>query len=380
MSSYRAQFPRMAGVLAGLFIVLSLSTPAQAQRSGNFSLPGWRTNFDKHTIDTAELEVNIPRDAIPSVDNPKFVSIEAARSWLKKKEPVVSLVIDGVARAYPLQVLTWHEIVNDEVSFTFPVTVSFCPLCYSAIVFDSRVDGEPHDFGVSGMLRKSDLVMYDRQTQTLWQQLPGEGIVGDLAGTRLTQLPAQIISFEQFAEAFPFGEVLSRDTGFNRNYGNNPYVGYDDIGQRPFLYKGPADDRLRPMEKVVTVSLGQTNRAYPYALTRKQKVVVDEIDGRLLVVFHDPSGATSALDKSSIAGSREVGSTGVFDPVLDGKHLHFGYEHNQFKDVETGSAWDITGRAVSGPLAGRRLSPIPHGDYFAFAWFAFKPDTEIYRN
>jgi len=351
-----------------------------AQHSGGFSLPGWRTNWDKHIIDTSELEVNIPRDAIPSVDNPKFVSIEAARAWLKNKEPVVSLAIDGVARAYPLQVLTWHEIVNDGKSFSIPVTVSFCPLCYSAIVFDRRVDGEVHDFGVSGMLRKSDLVMYDRQTQTLWQQLAGEGIVGDLAGKKLVQLPAQIISFEQFYLAHPHGKVLSRDTGFSRNYGHNPYVGYDDISQRPFLYKGPADDRLRPMEKVITVSADGVNRAYPYSLTRKRHVIADEVGGRQVVVFHSPKGATSALDKSSIANSHEVGSTGVFDPMVKGKHLHFQYEKERFVDAETGSHWDITGKAVSGPMAGRQLTPIAHGDYFAFAWFAFKPDTSVYRN
>ncbi len=372
--------PPFRWVLVLLTGMLSVAGTAAAQRPQGARLDDWRTNWDKKNIDVSELSVNIPRDAIPAIDRPKFVSIEEARRWIGKKEPVVSLVRGGVARAYPLQILTWHEIVNDGVSFDIPVTVTFCPLCYSAIAFDRRVDGQTLEFGVSGMLRHSDLVMYDRQTHTLWQQLSGEGIVGDLTGVKLTQVPAQIISFEQFYTAHPDGMVLSRDTGHRRNYGRNPYVGYDDVSERPFLYKGPTDDRLRPMEKVVAVSFGGVDKAYPYSVTRRVHVIHDEVGGQPLVVFHSEKGATSALDKSRIAESREVGSTGVFDPALDGQVLHFSYEDGRFVDAETGSVWDVTGRAVSGPMAGRRLRALPHGDYFSFAWFAFKPNTDLYRN
>ncbi len=352
------------------------ATTALGQRARDMG--GWRTNWDKHTIDTAELEVNIPRDAIPAVSRPVFIAIEEARRWLKKKEPVVVLARDGVARAYPLQILTWHEIVNDDDSFAVPVAVTFCPLCYSAIAFNRNVDGQRLDFGVSGMLRHSDLVMFDRQTHSLWQQLAGEGIVGDYAGTKLEQLPAQIISFEQFFSAYPDGKVLSRETGYDRHYGRNPYVGYDNVNERPFLYKGPIDDRLRPMEKVITLSLEGVDKAYPYSVTREEHVIHDEVAGRPVVVFH-ADGATSALDQSNIADSREVGSTGVFDPVLDGRLLHFTYADGRFFDAETGSTWDITGRAVAGALAGRHLTALPHGDFFAFAWLVFKPGTQVYH-
>ena len=372
--------PSFREILVWLVFVVAVSGTATAQRPQGARLDDWRTNWDKKNIDVSELSVNIPRDAIPAIDHPKFVSIEEARAWIGEKEPVVSLVIDGVARAYPLQILTWHEIVNDDVSFGIPVTVTFCPLCYSAIAFDRRVDGRTLEFGVSGMLRHSDLVMYDRQTHTLWQQLSGEGIVGDLTGVKLTQIPAQIISFEQFRTAHPDGMVLSRDTGHRRNYGQNPYVGYDDVNQRPFLYKGPTDDRLRPMEKVVAVSFGGVDKAYPYAVTRRAHVIHDEVGGQPIVVFHSEKGATSALDKSRIAESRVVGSTGVFDPRIDGRMLHFSYEDGRFVDAETGSVWDVTGRALSGPMAGRQLRALPHGDYFSFAWFAFKPNTDVYRN
>ncbi len=368
----------MVGMCVGLLLASSVQS-AQAQRTGRVGLEGWRTDWERTTIDLDELEVNIPRDAIPSIDAPKFVAVDEARRWVGEKEPVVVLVHAGVARAYPLQILTWHEIVNDDRSFGFPVAVTFCPLCYSALAFDRRVDGRVLTFGVSGMLRHSDLVMFDRETHTLWQQLTGEGIVGTYAGTTLRRLPAQIISFAQFAEAYPDGRVLSRETGHHRQYGRNPYVGYDDIDARPFLYRGPYDDRLPPMEKVVAVDIAGERRAYPYTITRKRHVIHDELGGRPLVVFHTERGATSALAEARIADAREVGSTGVFDPTVDGQVLRFTYRDGRFIDEQTGTVWDITGRAREGPLAGRRLEPIPHGDYFAFAFLAFRPDAGVYR-
>ena len=165
----------------------------------------WKTDFSRHTIPFGEITPVLPRDGIPAIDSPKFVTFEEAIVWLGNQEPVISLELDGDAKAYPLQILTWHEIVNDEVA-GIPVTVTFCPLCNSAIAFDRRLDGVVYDFGVSGNLRNSDLIMYDRQTQTWWQQFTGDGIVGELAGRNLTILASSIISFEDFrSHAFPEG-------------------------------------------------------------------------------------------------------------------------------------------------------------------------------
>ena len=277
-----------------------------------------------------------------------------------------------------MQILTWHEIVNDRVG-GIPVAVTFCPLCYSALVFDRRIGDEEYHFGVSGMLRHSDLVMFDRQTHSLWQQVSGEAIVGTLSGTVLEQIPAQIISFGEFRAAHSDGRVLSRETGFNRRYGRNPYEGYDDVDRRPWMFRGPFDDRLPPMEKVVTVTVGNSDKAYPHSITRKRRVVHDRIDGVPIVVFHSEKGAASALDRTEISKSRILGSTGVFRPVLaDGTHLSFRYKDGLFVDDQTHSSWDVTGRSLSGPLTGTRLQPIPHSDMFSFAWFVFKPDTRLY--
>ena len=271
----------------------------------------------------------------------------------------------------------WHEIVNDTVA-SVPVAVTFCPLCYSANVFDRRVNRKVLSIGVSGMLRHSDMVMYDRQTESLWQQITGKAIVGDMTGSQLKRIPAQIISFEQFRTAHKQGLVLSRKTGYRRNYGQNPYAGYDDIYKTPFMFRGKKDHRLLPMEKVVTISIADSDKAYPYSVTQKLKVINDNVDDMPLVIFHS-DGAVSALDKTRIAASRQVGSTGAFDRRVDDQTLDFHYNDGNFYDKQTQSLWDITGRAVNGSLKGKQLKQIVHGDYFAFAWLVFKPKTEIYR-
>ncbi len=363
---------------AALLLALVLPSSAAGQRSNASALLSpFDTDRTKRTIDVSELQAGgPPKDGIPSIDTPSFVSTEAARDWIEPQEPVIALEINGAARAYPLQVLTFHEIVNDRVGGV-PVAVTFCPLCYSAIVFERILQGEPVEFGVSGLLRKSDLVMYDRKTETLWQQFNGQAIVGDLAGQTLEQVPSQIVSYQQFRSAYPDGQVLSRDTGHDRPYGQNPYAGYDDIDKKPFLFRGEQDGRLPPMEKVIAISMDGTDKAYPHRVTKEQRVIRDMVNGQPVVVWHG-EGAVSALDAQQISRSKEVGSTGVFDPRVDGRTLHFRYEDGRFVDEETGSTWSITGRAVSGPLEGRQLERIGHGDYFAFAWFAFKPETTIY--
>ncbi|MHC4528520.1 MAG: DUF3179 domain-containing protein, partial [Planctomycetota bacterium] len=249
----------------------------------------------------------------------------------------------------------WHEIINDRIG-DVPLLVTFCPLCYSANVYERTVEQKQYSFGVSGMLRYSNLVMYDRQTETLWQQVTGKALVGDMVGSTLKSIPAQIISFDQFRSAYKDGLVLSRKTGYRRNYGRNPYVGYDDISKRPFMLRAQTDDRLRPMEKIVTVSINGANKAYPYGITRKRRVINDVVGGKPMVVFHDKA-AVSALDQPYMARSRQVGSTGVFQREVDGQRLSFRYKDGEFYDDQTESIWNITGQAVQGPLEGKKLTP-----------------------
>ena len=340
-------------------------------------LEGFKTDVSKKVIDLSELQSGGPgKDGIASIDSPKFISIEAAGKWIKPQEPIIAVENGSTAKAYPLQILIWHEIVNDTIG-DIPVAVSFCPLCYSAIVFDRRFDKTTLTFGVSGYLRYSDMVMYDRQSETLWQQFEGKGLVGKYAGKHLTKVPAQIISFAQFSKNYPQGTVLSRETGFKRSYGRNPYSGYDDINKSPFLYRGPKDDRLPPMEKVITVAIDKKSKAYPYSITEKKGVIHDTVGDTAIVVFHG-KGAVSAMDKRQIAESKQAGSTGVFSPILEGQTLAFTKTKEGFVDKQTQSTWNITGKAIDGKLKGKRLKRLVHGDYFAFAWLVFKPKTEIY--
>lgn len=339
--------------------------------------PGeWQTDFSKRSVPYAEIfSGGVPRDGIPPLDNPNFVSVAAADPWLEAQEPVIAFELNGAAKAYPLQILTWHEIVNDTVGGV-PVVATFCPLCNSAIVFERTLGGVVYDFGVSGKLRNSDLIMWDRQTESWWQQLTGAAIVGELTGQQLPLLPSSLVAWQDFKAAYPEGAVLSRETGHRRSYGSNPYVGYDRVDQPPFLFFGREDDRLLPMERVAALTVGDAAAAFPFALLEREGVVHSSVGGRDLAVFFQP-GARSALDGPAIAESKAVGATGVFDRDLAGQRLTFRQEGEGFVDAETGSRWNILGQAIGGPLTGQRLTPIVHANHFWFAWAAFRPDTEV---
>lgn len=317
-----------------------------------------------------------PPDGIPAIDRPQFVTPGDAARWIAPQEPVLALEVKGDARAYPLQILMWHEIVNDVVGGV-PVAVTFCPLCNSGIVFERVLDGTTLDFGTSGKLYKSDLVMYDRQSHSLWAQIEGRAIVGARAGARLTMIPANTLAFEEWRSTYPAGKVLSRETGHTRRYGANPYESYDEPRLGPFLFRGRPDPRRPPKERVVGVKLGDAARAYPWPMLVERRVVHDRLGERALVVFYQP-GTLSALDDEEIRRSRAVGATGVFDRMLDGRSLTFEATAEGFRDRETGSAWTLLGHAVKGPLAGRRLTAIPHVDAFWFAWAAFNSATSVY--
>ena len=349
----------------------------RALKAARLSTSGWDTDFRLHTVPYSQIKFVIPRDNIPSIDNPKFVAPSEASAWLKDVEPVVAMEVDGDARAYPLQILTWHEIVNDDIG-DVSVAVTFCPLCNSAIAFHRRLDGELLEFGISGNLRNSDLIMYDRQSHTWWQQFTGEGIVGKYAGRTLEHLPASIVSFADFAEAYPQGKVLSRDTGYVRQYGRNPYAGYDTADGNPFLFRGDLDGRLLPVERVIAVTLGDADVAFPLTILQDEGAINYDSGEHSIAVFHK-FGTTSALDASSIAESRDVGAAGVFDSLLDNQKLTFGVNDGKIVDEQTGSTWDILGNAVGGPLAGKSLTPVVHGSHFWFAWAVFKPDTVVYQ-
>lgn len=341
----------------------------------------WRTDFTKHTVPLDEIvSGGPPKDGIPAIDRPRFEPVKSADRWLDDREPVVVVSLNGETKAYPLQILMWHEIVNDEVGGV-PVSVTFCPLCNTALSFDRRFDGRVLDFGTTGRLRHSDLVMYDRQTESWWQQATGEGIVGQYAGEQLRFVSSPLINWGTLKQTHPDAKVLSRNTGFQRDYGKNPYVRYDDQrgGGGPYshFFRGRPDGRLPAMERVVAITLGDQPVAYPFSALAEKRVVNDKIAGRPIAVFWAP-GTASALDASTIAQGRDVGASGVFDRRLDGRTLTFVPAGDAgFRDRETESTWNILGRATAGPLRGTQLDAVQHGNHFWFAWAVFRPDTKV---
>jgi hypothetical protein len=339
----------------------------------------FRTDFSKHSVPYSEILSGGPlKDGIPAIDEPKFIGVGEADAWLQPQEPVILLQVGDDVRAYPLQILLWHEIVNDTVGGV-PVTVTFCPLCNTAIAFERTVDARVLDFGTTGRLRFSNLVMYDRQTESWWQQAGGEAIAGEFTGRQLEFLPASIIAWVDFKQAYPEGKVLSRETGYQRNYGNNPYAGYDDVNRSPFLYVGPETPGvLLPMARVLTVDLNGEAVAYPYDVLQEMGVVNDKVGGTPLVVLWAP-GTASALDAGTVALGRDVGAANAFSREMDGQTLTFHFDGNQVTDEETGSEWNVLGQAVSGPLAGSQLAPVVSINHFWFSWAAFKPETRIYQ-
>ncbi len=315
----------------------------------------------------------VGRDGIPPIDDPLFDDLGTADLWLADASPVIALDVNGDARAYPLAILTRHEIVND-VFGDLPVAVTFCPLCNSAIAFDRRVDGETLRFGVSGLLRHSDLIMWDDQTQSLWQQLTGEGLVGAHTGALLDIVPTQLVGYAAFRQRYPAGQVLSPGP---RRYGSNPYVNYDS-NPRPFLFMGELDERLFATERVLGASLDGQTIAYPFSLLAEARVVNDRLADRDVVAFWQP-GATSALDASSIDNSRDVGMAALFSRELEGRSLTFRAVDGAIMDEETGTEWNIFGGAVAGELAGAQLQMLNAFPHFWFAWAAFYPDTALYQ-
>ena len=392
-------------VVAGLVVVLIVSSPgpsaepaaapdepeptSQALRPRQLEDPGeprfntgnWRTDFSISSVPYSDIvSGGPPKDGIPAIESPVFESIEAARTWMDGLSPVIALEVNGEAKAYPMAILTWHEIVNDTLGGE-PVTVTFCPLCNTAIAFERTVDGEVLDFGTTGNLLASNLIMYDRQTETWWQQATGKAIVGEQMDTQLEFLPAQIISLDEFEATYPDGTVLSRETGHSRSYGRNPYPGYDRADDSPFLYFGTIDGRIAPKERVATVGEGDQAIAFAYPELSEVGVATETLDGEPIVVFWAP-GTRSALDSSAIDEGADVGTTGVYRPVVDGRTLTFerlGPPDTPITDRETGSTWSITGVATDGPLAGTQLERVVSADHLWFSWAAFNSDTRIWE-
>ena len=316
--------------LAWSVLILVLAVVPAAAQPGHWQLEWPDTDFSRHSVDFDEIiPGGPPKDGIPSIDDPAFVPV--AEAALPDNEPVIGLVIDGDARAYPLRILIWHEIVNDVVAGV-PVAVTYCPLCNTGIVFDRRVGDRVLEFGTTGKLRKSDLVMYDRTTESWWQQFLGQAIVGELTGSELAMLPSRLESFANFKQRAPDGQVQVAPDGIMRAYGATPYAGYDSA-PAPFLYHGPLPLEIAPLARVVRVG----DQAWSLEVVRA-RAPFEAGDLR----FTWEPGQSSALDAGTIADGADVGTVVV--------------------EQRTAQGWEDAVYSVD----------------FAFAFRAFYPDATIH--
>lgn len=291
------------------------------------------TDGVKHSVPLNEiLGGGPPKDGIPSIDNPKFVSVSEASKLLRDNEPGIAISIDGATRFYPFQILVWHEIVNDTINGR-RVLVTYCPLCLSGIIFDPIVNGERVEFGTSGKLWNSNLVMYDRKTESLWSQILGEAIVGEMTGTQLKVLPSDMIRYGDFKKQNPDGTVLSRDTGTTRFYGQDPYGDYYTTPGTYFPV-GKKDDRLNDKDFILGIVVNGKAKAYWPEAVKKAGEVEDNFEGKTIIARYEKE--------------------------IDAVRLFFAQG----------------GSASGGEKKLERINPF---GAFWFSWVAAHPDTELFK-
>lgn len=306
------------------------------------------------------------RDLIKPIYIPKYGPVGEG-DWLRDTDLVIGYASQsGEAFAYPIKILNFHEIVNDVIDGV-PVLVSYCPLCASGVVYSRELDGDILLFGNTSALYESDLVMFDHQTGSYWFQVLGEAIVGPLTRKRLTMLPSRTTTWGQWKELHPDTQVLSRDLGLGRggSYDRDPFVGFvDRVNRGQFAFpvsEEKLDDRLRPGDKVIGIQVGESHKAYPLT-GRPDEVINDEVGGEKVVVIVRADGPTGFAYLST----------------LDGQTLTFSLDDGVLQDAGTGSAWDDGGRAISGPMAGAQLTPVPLRTSFWFSLVGSLPGIELY--
>jgi Protein of unknown function (DUF3179) len=302
-----------------------------------------------------------PPDGIPSIDNPKFLSVVDANKFLKDSDLVVGITINGQTRAYPLLILVWHEIVNDKVGGV-PVAVTYCPLCFTAQVFNRTISGHQVEFGTSGKLYNNNLVMYDRLSASLWSQALGEGIVGTHAGESLKRIPFDLAYWKDWKQLYPNSIVLSTDTRFTRPYGVDPYGDYYTSDQLFFPISN-VDKRLSLKEMVVGLDNEGQSKAYILHQIENSKITNDKVGNKPTVLF-----------------SLYPRMVRAYSPTINSQTLDFQYNASTSKiiDKQTGSEWNFDGIAMDGQLKGKQLNRLPFDEGFWFSWAAFHPQTRIY--
>ena len=357
----------MAGTGIAVIVVVAIISNTQFFSSGDENVIITQiaddgimtTNGQKHIIPLEKIKSGgPPKDGIPSIDTPEFT--EASQEYhVSDSDTVLGLEINGDVRAYPLSILVWHEIVNDNVGGV-PVAVTYCPLCFTNQVFERVIDGQEVEFGTSGKLYNSNLVMYDRLTNSYWSQALGKAIVGELTGYELSTIPFDVIRWGDWKSLHPDSVVLTTNTGHIRAYGVDPYGNYYTETRILFPVEN-TDDRMHPKEIILGFNDGDVYKAYKQQDVESAVIINDQIN-------NNPIFLVSLYPENARA----------FERTVDGKVLEFFFKDESIIDKETNSEWNYDGVAISGALVGTELNRIPFNPGFWFEWIAFHPDTDVY--
>ena len=370
-----------SSVLTQAELEAAMAARANLRQDVSQATEPWPTDWSMASINLDELLLGIgvidPRDIISPIDEPVYESTAEAAGWLEAEEPGALVQVEGEARFYPLSILHRHEVVNDVLGGV-PVAVTYCPLCNTAITFDRRVEDTVLRFGVSGLLRNSDLIMWDDQSVSLWQQVTGEAVVGSFSGTVLQPISTAIVSFSDFSASFPDGLSLSRESSQITRYGENPYRHYSSRATPYGFFTGELDPRYPALSRVVGVTVGHGATGYPFEEISAVGIVNDTVGDIPVAVFW--GGETrDALDAELVATGQAIGTGVAYLATVDSQVLTFAKVGEQWVDDQTGSRWSILGEAESGPLEGTRLEIATHRNEFWFAWVAFFPEGGVFE-
>lgn len=309
-------------------------------------------------------------DAIPALVSPKMVDADntSELSYLLGTDRVLGVEFNGDARAYPHNIFWWHEVVNDRVGGV-DVAITFCPLTGSGLLFDPMVQGRKIEFGVSGLLFANNLVLFDRDTRQVYgPQLDVTGRCSAFKGASINLLEVTEMTWARWKELHPNTTVVSENTNFTRPYTVYPYGSYDNIANNTLLFPMDTDNSRPIKERVLGIRVGEDGgKGYPFGELEAlgtTSVVNDQVSGQDVVIFYEAANRKSAH---------------AFTPRAGGQNLTFEVVNEQYRDIETGSTWDLLGRAIDGPLDGERLARLTDAYIaFWFAWQFFQPDSDIF--
>jgi len=317
------------------------------------------TNGIKHNIPLDKIKGGgPPKDGIPSIDNPIFANVPDSQ-FMSDSDTVIGLEINGETKAYPIFILVWHEIINDKVG-GIPVAVTYCPLCYTNQVFERLIDGQEVEFGTSGKLYNSNLLMYDRLTESYWSQALGIAVKGELTGYELNLIPFDVITWGDWKKLHPDTVVLTTDTGYIRSYATDPYGNYYTEPRIMFPVEH-TDDRMHPKEIIIGFNQDHIYKAY------KQN------DIELNIIINDSIGETPVMLISLYSENSRA-----FERTINELVLNFEYVDGKILDLQTNSEWNYDGLSISGEYRGVQLKRMPIEPGFWFEWFAFHPQTLVY--